>query len=431
MRILFDQSALDMRNKGNNALLETAMRRLGNIWPDASLEVITDSPRLLRRCYPNTSAINPNDLSHFQSRFDRYENLLPHSLWWLLFELREGLLHRRYWRRNPLKQSIYSSVEKAKQPPHLILQTTTQKLELQDAISQFDLFIASGGGYMTDTDKPMLWRVFDWLEAAIARGIPTAMVGQGIGPIKDQQLLTRARRILPSVGFILYRNRRYGMPLLESLGVLPERMVHTGDDALEMTFNERLDSLGPGIGVSLRVAHYTQVASDHIDATRVALQTAGRKYRAPLVSVPISSYYQESDITHINLLLVGSDQKYTSWRMLEMPLDVIRRTGKCRIMVTGTYHGAIFALGQGIPVVGVAKSDEYFDKLSELSDEFPSGIQVLRLNADLFPNQLITAIDIAWESAEAVRPTLLQAAIRQIEWGKAGYRRLYELVTNT
>ena len=57
-------------------------------------------------------------------------------------------------------------------------------------------------------------------------------------------------------------------------------------------------------------------------------------------------------------------------------------------MITGTYHGAIFALGQGIPVIGVAKSDEYFNKLSELSDEFSLGVQVLSFKFGSFPGRL-------------------------------------------
>jgi len=425
MRILFDQSAHDMRNKGNNALLETAMHRLRGFWNNASFEVITDAPSLLKMHYPYAAAIDPNCLRVVHSRFERYQRLLPNSMWWLLLELREEMQHRRFWRS---KQGSHAPVIEGNQLPPLALPTDSQKRNLQEAISQFDLFVASGGGYMTDTDKPMLWSVFDRLEAAITCGIPTAMVGQGIGPIKDSQLLARARAILPSVGCILYRNRRNGLPLLESLGVLPERIALTGDDAIEITFNERMNHLGNGIGVSFRVAHYTQVASSHIDTIRRVLQASAKKYSAPLMAIPISSYYQESDITHINRLLEGYGQRTTSWRKFETPLTMIRKTGKCRIMVTGTYHGAIFALGQGIPVVGAARSDEYFDKLSELADEFPLGIQVLRMNDSLFPQQLSTAIDTAWNSAEEIRPQLLQDAIRQIEWGRAGYQRLRDMM---
>ena len=143
----------------------------------------------------------------------------------------------------------------------------------------------------------MLGKVFDRLEAANAAGVPTAMVGQGIGPINDLQLLARAREILPTVGFILYRNQRYGYPLLEFLNVLQEKIFLTGDDAIEMTYNERTDHLGNGIGISLRFAHYTQVTSSDLDTLRVVLYTSAQKHNAPLVAAPISSYYQELDMT--------------------------------------------------------------------------------------------------------------------------------------
>jgi colanic acid/amylovoran biosynthesis protein len=425
MRILFDQAAHDMRNKGNNALLETAMRRLGEFWPYASLEVITIAPNLLKMHYPNAFAINPDTLSLGSDRFSRFKKFLPKQIWWFLFEMREEIQHRRYWKN---AQTKYADVETGNVLPSVISQTALEKNRLEIAISEFDLFIASGGGYMTDTDKPMLWRVFDRLEAAIACGIPTAMVGQGIGPMKDPELLARARKLLPSLDVILYRNHRNGLPLLESLNIPSEKIILTGDDAIEMTYNKRLNKLGYGIGVSMRVAHYTQIGANHIGNMRASLHAAARKFSASLISIPISSSYQESDTTQINKLLHGYSPKTANWRKFETPLEVIRRTGKCKVVVTSTYHGAIFALGQGIPVVGVAKSDEYFDKLSELADEFPSGIHVLRLNTERFPDQLLSAINSAWSIAEEVRPSLLENAIRQINWSRAGYQRLQDMM---
>ena len=49
-------------------------------------------------------------------------------------------------------------------------------------------------------------------------------------------------------------------------------------------------------------------------------------------------------------------------------------------------------------------------------------------DADLTP-RLSRAIDEAWQSADDVRPRLLEAARRQIEAGKAAYRRLQEIET--
>ncbi len=432
MRILFDQSSHDIRNKGNNALLENAMQKLSAFWPDAFLEVITSAPNLLTLHYPRTIPINPISLCRVHSRFDQYKRFLPGSIWWLLFEAREELWHRRYARTARQEESLEvpsSPTPSTEKKPEVSTELqATEKIDLQKTISQFDLFVASGGGYMTDTDKPMLWNVFDRLEAAIRNGIPTIMVGQGIGPLKDPQLLARAREILPCVLLILYRNQRNGLPLLESLGVSPERILLTGDDAIEMAYKARSGSLGQGIGVSLRVAHYTQMESEHINIIRKVLHQSATRHQAELIAVPISSARHESDVTHIREILKGYGKVSVGWRKLGTPMDAVRLAGKCRVMVTGTYHGAIFSLAQGIPVVGIAKSTEYFDKLSELSDEFPEGVNVIHLSENQMESKLSRAIEEAWGSAPETMPTLLKDAARLIDLQHRAYKQIYEVV---
>jgi colanic acid/amylovoran biosynthesis protein len=272
--------------------------------------------------------------------------------------------------------------------------------------------------------------LLDRLEAAIVQGVLTVMVGQGVGPMEDHELRARAKEVLPNVDLICYRNRRLGRPLLDSLGVPAERIMMTGDDAVEMAYQARGSSLGTGIGVSLRVSDYTQVGKKHIEIVRSVIHRAARECKAQLIAVPISSAHHESDITHIKQLLTGYSDASVSWQKLDTPLNAIRRVGRCRLVVAGTYHGAIFALAQGIPVIGVAKSIEYFNKLSELTDEFGPGCQVLRLDDEQLPDRLTAAIDTAWSSAEEVRPALLEATTRQIEWQRAAYQRIYELVTS-
>jgi polysaccharide pyruvyl transferase WcaK-like protein len=39
---------------------------------------------------------------------------------------------------------------------------------------------------------------------------------------------------------------------------------------------------------------------------------------------------------------------------LEQPVTVISRISRCRITVTGSYHGAVFAPAQGISVIAIA-----------------------------------------------------------------------------
>jgi colanic acid/amylovoran biosynthesis protein len=419
MRILFDPAAHDMRNKGNNALLQAAMERMQSFWPQASLQAITFAPNLLRMYYPYASPVDPSNLGPNRSHLDAYSRFIPGIFRWGLFELREEIWHRQHIRS-------HASHPEAHATPDTL--TDSRRRELKIALSEFDLYIATGGGYMCDSDKPMLLDVFDRLEAAVAAGTPTILVGQGIGPLRDPELLARAHSLLPAVNLIFYRNKRNGLPLLQSFGISPERLFLTGDDAVKMVYENRQPVPGNGIGVSLRVAHYTQIEKGHIDQVRQVIHTIARLHRAELIAVPISSARHESDIRYIRQILDGYAPVSIGWRKLESPLDSIRRVSRCRLVVTGTYHGAIFALAQGIPVVGIARSDEYFNKLSELCDEFPEGIQVVHFGDSQLAEKLSKSIEDAWQRAEWIRPILWSAAQRQINWQHTAYQRIYELI---
>jgi colanic acid/amylovoran biosynthesis protein len=298
---------------------------------------------------------------------------------------------------------------------------------LQKAIAAYDLVIAVGGGYLCDADRPMLLQVLEHLEAAIAQSVPTVMVGQGVGPLEDPELRARASAVLPFVDLIFVRERRIASALLASLGVPAHRVVMTGDDAIEMAFTARPEAHAMGIGVSLRVTPYTALGNDHMPVIRAAVQQAARTYHSELIALPISSAPHESDIKHIRRLMPGYAPSYISRRRLGTPSDTIRQTARCRVVVTGTFHGAVFALAQGIPVVALARSTEYVDKLTGLADEFGAGCRVVRLEGPGLGGRLGAAIDNAWASADAVRAELLENAARLVGLRQAAYQRLKAL----
>jgi colanic acid/amylovoran biosynthesis protein len=440
MHILIDQAAQDMRNKGNNALLEAAMYRLLELWPRATIDVVTLAPTLTKLYYPRVRPIRPGDLQPFQSRFHRIFPIIPRWIWLVLFEIREAIWHR--WpglMTSKLRLMVRSWLPKRVQPtssdqvPYTELdkaETEGEQACFRQAMTSYDLVVASGGGYLCDADKSLLLSLFERLEAAIKSGVSTVMVGQGVGPLEDPELRARAREILPRTSLIFVREQRVALPLLNSLAVPPERIKMTGDDAILMAYEARLASLGTGIGVSLRVAHYTAVGTSHIATIRAILQQKAHQYQAPLIAAPISSAPHETDITFIRQLLAGYDDVSISWRKLDTPLDAIHRIARCRMMITGTFHGAIFALAQGIPVVAVAKSLEYLNKFSGLADEFGPGCQVIRLDADQLVEQLSSAIDQAWALADEFRPALLGAARRQVQQQHAAYQQIYEQITS-
>jgi colanic acid/amylovoran biosynthesis protein len=272
--------------------------------------------------------------------------------------------------------------------------------------------------------------LFNRMEAALDQGIPVVMVGQGIGPMEDRELRTRAAEVLPRVDLICAREARVALPLLASLGVPPDRVLMTGDDAVELPYQARSNKLGNDIGVSLRISAYTDVGRAHIEQIRPILHQAAAKYGAKLVALPISSARQERDLDYIRHLLAGYPRTSVRWQRLEPPSEVINRTGRCRIMVTGTFHGAIFAIGQGIPVIGIAKSVEYYNKFAGLVDQFGSGCQVIMVDDARLPAKLAAAIAQAWDSAATLKPLLLETTTQQIAWQHAAYERIRQVVAN-
>jgi polysaccharide pyruvyl transferase WcaK-like protein len=441
MRILFDQVVFEQRNKGNVALLQTAVNRLNKFWPNATIEVLTDAPHLLKMYCPQAKPVSLYpwiDWSKKSSKSEKLHRLIPKTILRLLFELRDEIQYR--WPEFTLGQVKSWLPTKAKRNAKLELEEPratdngqeylieNSKSDLLQAIQGADLVVVTGGGFICDSEKPHILNVLNRLEIAIQNGTPTVMVGQGVGPIEDAELQARIQSVLPSVSLILIREQKIGRQLLESLGVKPERIIMTSDDAIEMAYEARTSEWGKGIGINLRFSHYTGVGNQYIEQIRPILHQAARSFDAPLISIPISQDIREADSAVIRQLMKGYDKNSISWRRYDTPQDLIKRVGRCRLVVTGAFHAAVFALAQGIPAIGLVKSNEYMIKFSGLKDEFGDGCQVIHLDDEQLQKKLSVAINSAWMSAESGRPQLLNAAKRQIELGQAGYQRVRELI---
>ncbi len=443
MRILLDQAVHDHRNKGNNALLEIALDRFRAYWPDASFEVLSISPHFCRVYIPGTAPISPYDLWETGKSLEKMHRYMPTMMWQLLFETRERLQHNTGFTSSARKlRQLIASPRKHDAPQHdeeqadeiegsTELITADQSLAEPTApysrIADYDLYVPTGGGYMCDFDQRFLYSMFDRLEAAVNHGVPAVMVGQGIGPIEDPNLRARAREVLPMLDYIMIREERVARPLLDLLNVPQHKAIMTGDDAIELAYQVRKNELGTGIGLSLRVAAYTQVDDQHINAIHPVILKAAQKYGAELIAAPID--VNEADIRYIEAMMKGHNKRSSSWMRFESTAHLINRISRCRMMITGTFHGAVFALGQGIPVIALAKSVEYTNKLVGLTTEYgEEGCQVIDLSAANMPQKLEEVIERAWTEADRLRPSLLQQSKRQIDLGQAAYQKIYDLV---
>lgn len=296
-----------------------------------------------------------------------------------------------------------------------------------EAQKKCDLMVVCGSGGFADSCRDWNLFVLAAMGAAIGRGKTVVMLGQGIGPLSDPLVLSWARRVLPRVTLIALRGTKGGQELLKAVGVRSSRIVTTGDDAIELAHSVERPKQRNAIGINLRVAFYSDVNAKSVAKVSSVLQDSARRHRADLLPVPIAFHEYAKDHETIRQLLVGFDAQSDGGATLDTPRKIMEQIARCRVLVTGAYHAAVFALAQGIPVVCLSNSSYYSAKFDGLRELFPVGCTTIMLDDPDFVDRLGAAIEQAWDSADEVRTPLLKSAARQIECGRAAYASIQSL----
>jgi colanic acid/amylovoran biosynthesis protein len=427
MRILIEPSDYILRNSniGDVAMLEVAIARLAKLFPDALIQVLSDFPERFPHYADNVVALDS------QGRRIWFTSL---ALTGRLSHFLPGLWKQKIGRWEQfLRRSVPEWVAAILRFKLRILGRDCRPLDdFLTAVSQADLVVANGMGGITDAFPQYATELLDCLSLGQRWGAVTAMLGQGIGPLDESNLRDRAREVLPRVDFISLREELAGRPLLFALGVTPDRLLTTGDDAIELAYQVRTEHWGNGLGINLRASDYSGVGGSIIDRLRPILQSAAIQYGAPLIAVPISHVPGEEDAHTIHRLIaenaIPGQEEIAATLQIDTPYKVIEQLKQCRVVIVGSYHAAVFALSLGIPAIGLAKSTYYLHKFAGLADCFGTGCQMVRLDDPQWESQLTAEIARSWEGAEWVRPKLWTAAQRQVGLSHLAYQKVYELV---
>lgn len=422
MRILVENGEYPLLNRGDVAMLSITVQRLREHWPDARIGVLTDRPALLRSLVPQAEPIGGR---HGDWPADGWYRRIRHIAESRLvgpLSARGRAVAEEPWRRLLVVAGRRSPAAQDRHGDDL-----PPLGEPPDAARGVSLVLAGGGGYMTDADLHQAHRTLNLLEYASSRGIPTAMVGQGIGPMTDPVLLARAAEVLPRVDFIALREGRRGTELLAELGVMPEKIMVTGDDAVEFGYRVRRVAVGSDIGLCLRVANYSKVGAATREAVGAVVRDVAAELNAGLVPLIVSEHGSEDRRSTLPLL-EGYHRRKRPIRRFGTADQLARQVAGCRVLVTSTYHVAVFALSQGIPVVGLTASSYYDDKFYGLAEMFGTGIAVVHLDDPDLRDILARSIRDAWNDAPALRKPLQHKAIEQIAASKAAFERISRLV---
>ncbi|HEY5181170.1 MAG TPA: polysaccharide pyruvyl transferase family protein [Dermatophilaceae bacterium] len=408
MRILVDQSGYDLLNVGDVAMLQACVGRLRVLWPQANIAVIChDADRLAQYC-PGTTPV--------RAGLGR-----PGSMPGILERVRLGLGQVHKMARP------YISVDRRR------TRHERAPRSLTGAVRWADVVVASGGGYLNDTWWWHGFGVLSVLDLAQRLGKPTAMFGQGLGPLTHPVLRRQARRVLPRLHVLGLREAVTGSPLAEVLGVPAGRVVVTGDDALDLVSSVATDTAGKpraeeALGVNARISGYAGVDGPVAGLVGATLARVVADKRAAVIGLPVSRYERDSDLSSIRSLWPGPLPAGSVVQDLETPGALAAAAAGCRAVVTGSYHAAVFALAAGVPTVCLSNSDYYNAKFSGIAALFPAATEIVPLTGRDLERRLTEAIDRTWDADEISRQATRELARTQAKASVGLYVRFAKRV---
>lgn len=406
----------EYKNLGDVAMLQVAVGRLLAL-PQSRIAVLTDSPADLASFCPGAEPVPRLGARAWTDNRVLLGRLHGHMPKWLSIAL------------SGMKRDI------ALRYPALLRRVLKLRFSFKDSggrrraldafleeLSQADVLVVCGSGGFADSCLEWNHFILNLIEAAQARGIPVALVGQGIGPLEDTAVLARARKILPGVHLLAHRGTYCAEVLLAALSIPPARIFLTGDDATELAWlAASASATGKDIGVNLRVAAYSQVNAKTIATVGTVLDAYARSHDAALLPMPIAVHSFADDRHTIRDMLAVSSAFLDNADSLDTPDALIRQATRCRVVVTGAYHAAVFALAQGIPAVCLTASDYYSAKFRGLQQLYGDGCFLIELSGPGLAERLGAILEQAWTSAQDLREPLLRAAARQVCQGRAAY----------
>jgi len=399
MRIVIEPGSYTLENVGDVAMLQVAARRLREQWPDATISVVTEAPHRLPSLCPGCEPVltrERKDTGHRRPA-PPAARLFRWNVWQRLLNGKPA---------TPLSSSK----------------------SVVDAVTGADLLVVCGMGGLNDAFATRASRLLQSVELAAHHRVPVAFLSQGIGPLREPTFRHRVARALAGAELVALRERLSGLPLLDEIGVSRNAVRVTGDDAVELAYLARPERAGSGLGINVRRAEYAGVDDSTVGELRGVLRDAAARLHTHLLPVPISHRHGGLDAQTNRALLQDIDPASDGGAALLTPADVIRQVGRCRLVVTGSYHAGVFALAQGVPVVGLVNSTYYADKFLGLADMFGCGCEVVRVGDGAFAHALGDAIDRGWASADEIRLPLLAAAAEQVQLGYFAYRELKALI---
>jgi len=411
MNVLVDNGLPELTNLGDLAMLMAACRGIRRRWPGARIFTFATSPERLKATLPDVAAVDPVGRELWSQAA---------ALGWLV-ETKVPRLQgpARVYRRLTGRPSLAPLIEfgaRSDKPREGAVSAFLHFLR------EVDLYFWAGGGYLADPFGSLATKLANTLEALSGRKVPAAAFGLGIGPLHRPRILRTVRATMRNLCAIGVREGS-SLQLLQGWSLDGADLCLTGDDAVAGAFAERRPALGDALGVSIRLEYYSELAARHLAVIKEVAHEFCVRQGAGMTSIPIAP----GDFAPNARLRAGAVPFEAPAFELGAVYAAIRR---CRVVITASYHAAVFALSMGIPAIGLAGSEYYVQKFRGLQKQFGGIPRLILCRAqtpvDAFRDELREALTGFWSDAPRVRPSLLAGAAAQVAINDAFRERVFD-----
>lgn len=382
MKLLLEHSGYHLANLGDSAMLAATHLRISRECPGAEMMVpVTDNANLSKvspQLTPLVDYVDDRD-SWISQQTDKAHRWSGGTIGKALRKIRGAQSH---------------SIKTSTLPREL---WKTENLRAIDQpwvqhIREADLVIACGGGYFCDDHFFHAQRIALSLAIARAHGIPTALLGQGLGPIvfdETRHVLTQALRGAHAVAL---REAASGPEIIRTLN-LDIPLTVTGDDALGLLPQPLLPDADPptAMALNIRAAPYAGVSHEIARQICTLVHEIARDHQCELLPIPITTNEGESDLDSLVGLDATPPQPVSYATVTEHVNSTLQALAQARILVTGSYHAALFAAVSGVPVIALAANQYYQGKFTGLAGQFPNH-PILICTPDQITRQRIKAV---------------------------------------
>jgi colanic acid/amylovoran biosynthesis protein len=419
-RILIDHGGYAFGNLGDLAMLQVAVMRVNQYYPNAKLSVFTSSPQNLEKYLPGTIPVL------IQLRKNWIEaKIIP---------IPRRLLTEKWGKRlSYIETSIKSRFPRIAHFLSRLIDRLSHSNnyatdDYYSIIRDSDMVIISGGGFITDYFKNHADGILDTLMLAQKLGKPTAIFGQGIGPLENISVVLKAKRVFPRLKVLGLREGLASKDLVGQLNVPQDRIIVTGDDSIEIAVKQaNKPEARENIGVNIRLANYAGNFLHLLPSIGELLEDISRSSGAPIIPIPVKIGESQSDLGSIAQMCVLEETEYAQAKKINSPEDLIRQINRCRVVVTGSYHAGVFALACGIPIVALVGSDYYEAKFNGLVFQFGIASKIVMLNSKSMIIELRKAVEDSMQSQKENEFKLIEKAKLQVELSIKAWNRFFTM----